>query len=129
MTIVLVGVPFFKSIAVGWITYYRGSAGPKFTEEQVRMAYNVVTTLDMCSPISDLIDPMTHSEVCQHLNKGKFTEATRDLEIFDQDLDLRKVGCIEALKIGVWLLSTCSPENVRSATFALLACEYHFPNI
>jgi hypothetical protein len=129
MTLVLIGLPFFKSISQGWMTYYNRSSGPKFTEEQIRMADHAAGTLDTCYPVGDLIDPITHSEVCKSLSSGIFTEASINLELGSPDLDLRKAGCIEALKIGVWLLGTCAPESIRLATLNLLACEYYFPTI
>ena len=127
MTVVLIGLPFFKSISEGWITYYNksGSSGPKFTEKQIRMADQAAATLDNCHPISDFLDPAIHSEVCKSLGGGEFTRASQNLEMSGPDLE--KAGCIEALKIGVWLLGMCSPESIRLATLNLLACEYYFP--
>ena len=129
MTLVLIGLPFFRSISQGWLTYYNKSSGPKFTEEQIRMADQAAETLNKCSPVGDFLDPITHSEVCKSLSSGKFTAASINLEKGSPDLDLRKAGCIEALKIGVWLLGTCAPESIRLATLNLLACEYYFPII
>jgi hypothetical protein len=129
MTLVLVGLPFFKSISQGWVTYYNKSSGPKFTEEQIRMADQAAGTLDKCFPVGDFLDPITHSEVCKSLSSGEFATASINLEKGCPNLDLRKSDCIEALKIGVWLLGTCAPESIRLATLNLLACEYYFPTI
>jgi len=129
MTIVLIGLPFFRSISQGWLTYYNKSSGPKFTEEQIRMSDGVAATLEACSSVQDLLDPITHSEVCRNLKNEQFTGASRSLELGPPELDLRKAGCLEALKIGVWLLGTCAPEIIRLATLNLLACEYYFPII
>lgn len=124
MTIVLIGLPFFRSISQGWLTYYNKSSGPKFTEEQIRMADGAAATLEDCFPVDDFLDPITHSEVCKSLGNEQFTAASRSLEIGPPELDLRKAGCIEALKIGVWLLGSCAPESIRLATLNLLACEF-----
>ena len=129
MTIILIGLPFFKSISQGWVTYYNKSSGPKFTEEQIRMADAAATTLEDCFPIKDFLDPITHSEVCKNLGNGEFAKASRSLEMGPPQLDLRKAGCLEALKIGVWLLGTCAPDSIRLATLNLLACEYYFRTI
>ena len=128
MTLVLVGLPFFKSISQGWLSYYNKSYGPKFTEEQIRMADQAAGILDNCVPVGDFLDPITHLEVCKKLSSGEFTAASINLEK-GSALDLRKADCIEALKIGVWLLGTCAPESIRLATLNLLACEYYFPTI
>lgn len=129
MTLVLIGLPFFRSISQGWLTYYKQSSGPKFTEEQIRMSDGAAATLEECFPVQDFLDPTTHSEVCKNLGNGRFTGASRSLELGPPELDLRKAGCLEALKIGVWLLGTCAPESIRLATLNLLACEYYFPII
>ena len=129
MTLVLIGLPFFRSISQGWINYYNRSSGPKFTEEQVRISDNAAATLGECAPVEDFLDPLTHSEICKSLGNERFIEASRSLEQGPPELDLRKAGCREALKIGVWLLGTCAPESIRLATLNLLACEYYFPTI
>ena len=129
MTLVLVGLPFFKSLSRGWLTYYNQSSGPKFTEEQIRMADDAGSTLLDCAPVESFLNPIIHSEVCKSLAKEQFTEATKSLEMAPPELNLRKAGCIEALKVGVWLLGTCSPQSIRLATFNLLACEQYFPTI
>ena len=129
MTLVLIGLPFFKSFSQGWVAYYNKSSGPKFTEEQIRMADQAAETLQKCSSVQDVLDPITHSEVCKHLKYGQFIGASSSLELGPQELDLRKAGCLEALKIGVWLLGTYAPESIRLATLNLLACEYYFPSI
>ena len=129
MTVVLIGLPFFRSISQGWVTYYNTSSGPKFTEEQIRMADRAAETLGECVPVENFLDPITHSEVCKSLVNERFIEASKNLEQAPTELDLRKVGCYEALKIGVWLLGTCAPDSIRLATLNLLACEYYFPTI
>ena len=125
----MIGLPFFRSISQGWIAYYTKSSGPKFTEKQIRMADEAAETLDKCLPAEDFLDPITHLEVCKSLGKGEFTAASLNLEKGSPNLDLKKAGCVEALKIGVWLLGTCAPESIRLATLNLLACEYYFPII
>ena len=129
MTLVLIGLPFFRSISQGWITYYNKSSGPKFTEEQIRMSDSAATTLVECFPVEDFLDPITHSEVCKSLGNERFIEASKHLEQGPPELDLWKAGCQEALKIGVWLLGTCAPESIRLATLNLLACDSYFPTI
>ena len=81
MSLILIGLPFFKSISQGWLTYYNKSSGPKFTEEQIRMADNAATTLAGCFPVKDLLDPITHSEVYKNLRNEQFTAASRSLEL------------------------------------------------
>ena len=129
MILVLIGLPFFRSISQGWISYYKKSSGSKFTEEQIRMADDAAATLRECFPVEDFLDPITHSEVCKNLRSENFIEASKSLELGPPELDLRKAGCYEALKIGVWLLGTCAPESIRLATLNLLACKYYFPTI
>ena len=124
MTVILVGLPFFRSITQGWLTYYNKSSGPKFTEEQIRMSDGAAETLLDCFPVEDFLAPQIHAEICKNLGREQFTAASKSLE-----LDLRKAGCVEALKIGVWLLGTCAPESIRLATLNLLACKYYFPTI
>ena len=124
---------FFRSMSQGWLAYYKHqqNSGPKFSEEQIRMADRAADTLQGCSPIHDFLDPITHAEVCKNLGNGQFTKASTSLEMAppELDLNLNKAGCIEALKIGVWLLGSCAPETIRLATLNLLACEYYFPTI
>ena len=129
MTLVLIGIPFFRSISRGWLNYYTKSCGPRFTEEQIRMSDGAAATLEDCFPVQDFLDAITHSEVCKNLANEQFTAASRSLELGPTELDLRKAGCLEALKIGVWLLGNCAPESIRLATLNLLACEYYFPTI
>ena len=129
MIIVFVGIPFFRSISQGWLNYYSKSSGPKFTEEQIRMADSAATTLNGCSPVPDLLDPAIHSEVCKSIRNKQFIEASKSLELGLPELDLTKAACLEALKIGVWLLGSSAPESIRVATLNLLACEYYFPTI
>ena len=129
MTLVLFGLPFFRSIGEGWITYYNRSSGPKFTEEQLRMADDAAANLNECFPVDYFLDPITHSEVCRSLANENFVEASKCLEQGPPELDLRKATCHEALRIGVWLLGACAPESIRLATFNLLACEYYFPTL
>ena len=121
------GIPFFKSMSQGWMTYYGKSSGPKFTEEQVRMSDDVSSSLVNCFPIQKYIDPITHSEICKNLRNGKFTAASLSLENGPPELDISKTECLEALKIGIWLLGTCAPQSIRLATLNLLACDYYFP--
>ena len=129
MNLIFVGVPFLKSISQGWITYYEKSSGPKFTEDQIRMSDSAATTLQNCFPVQDFLDSGTHLEICKNLENQKFTTASIRLESATPELDLNKANCIEALKIGVWLLGSCAPQSIRQATLNLLACEYYFPNI
>ena len=129
MNILLIGLPFFKSITQGWITYYKNSSGPRFTEEQIRMSDSAANTLLECSPVDSFLNGPVHLEVCRSLTGQKFMEATQRLEQCPPELDLKKAACLEALKIGVWLLGTCSPESIRGATYILLACEHYFPTI
>ena len=129
MSLILVGLPFFKSISQGWLIYYDKSSDPKFTEEQIRMSNHAATMLDNCYPVNDFLNPITHSKVCRSLTSGDYSAASRNLEMKNSDLDLTKAGCIEALKIGVWLLGTCFLKNIRLATVNLLACKYFFPNV
>ena len=126
MTIVFIEFPFFRSISLGWLAYYKRSSGPKFTEEQIRMADSAASILDDCVPVSDVIDPLTHSDICKKLGNRQFFEASRSLEMSS---NLENAKCVEALKIGVWLLGTCAPESIRLATLNLLACQYYFPTI
>lgn len=123
-------VPFFRGIAQGWVEYYNKAktSGPKFTEEQIRQADHVAEILNGCHPITDVIDSETHLGVCQSLNKGKFLEASIHLENELPSLTNRG-WCQEALKIGVWLLGTCSPTSIRDATFNLLGCNYYFKTV
>ena len=129
LNIVLIGVPFFKSISQGWLTYYNRSSGPTFTEEQIRMSDGAAATLEECFPVENFLNPITHAEVCKNLVNEQFANASKSLEQAPPELDLRNAGCLEALKIGVWLLGTCAPESIRLATINLLACEYYFPTI
>ena len=129
MTVVLIGLPFFRSVSQGWVSYYNKSSGPKFTEEQIRMSDDAAATLEGCFPVTDFLDPIIHSEVCKMLMDEQFTGASRSLELGPPELDLRKAGCLEALKVGVWLLGTCAPQSIRLATLNLLACDYFFPTI
>ena len=59
MIVILIGLPFFRSISQGWIAYYNQSYGPKFTEEQIRMADSAAKTLEKCSPVRSFLDPRT----------------------------------------------------------------------
>ena len=129
MNIIFVTVPFLKSVSQGWVAYYKNSRGPKFTEEQIRMSDDAATTLQNCFPVQDFLDSGTHLEICKNLNNKQYTTASINLESATPELDLNKTNCIEALKIGVWLLGTCAPESIREATLNLLACEYYFPTI
>ena len=90
MTFVLIGLPFFKSISQGWLTYYNNSEGPKFTEEQIRMADEAASTLETCFPVEEYLDPGVHSEVCKHLVKKQFAKASRALESGPTKLNLGK---------------------------------------
>ena len=125
MVVIFIGLPFFKSISDGWLTSY----SPKFTEEQVRMADDAVRTLEICIPVSDYVDPLTHSEVCKSLRLGDFASATHNVEMASSQLNLEKAACVEALTIGLWLLNCCSPQSISLATLNLLACDYYFPII
>lgn len=89
MTLVLIGLPFFRSISQGWLTYYTKSSGPKFTEEQIRMSDGAAATLEDCFPVEDFMDPITHSEVCKNLGNEQFTAASISLELSHPELDLR----------------------------------------
>lgn len=51
MNVVFIGFCFFRSFRQGWIAYYNKSSGPKFTEEQVRIADQIPEVLDECHPI------------------------------------------------------------------------------
>lgn len=122
---ILIGLPFFRSIGQGWIYYYNKSSGPKFTEEQIHYADQTAGVLDNCT---DIIDPETHLGVCQSLKQEQFIQASKHLE--NELPSLTKRGwCQEALKIGVWLLGSCAPNSIRDATFNLLACDYYFPAV
>jgi hypothetical protein len=126
--IVFIGLPFFKSMRSGWIKYYCESSGPKFTEEQIRLADEAAWALENCHPIEDVLDGLTHAAICQSLGKGDLLKASQALDY--QKPSLTKRGwCIEALKIGIWLLGMTTPETVRKATLNLLACEHFFPVI
>ena len=128
INLILIGVPFFRSVSQGWLDYYNKSSGPKFTEDQIRQADNVANTLNNCPPPPDqYIDSMTHLEICKSLRKDNVTAAIETLEADGPNLDLTKAGCIEALKIGVVLLSRTAPESIRLATLNLLACDYYYP--
>jgi hypothetical protein len=80
MNISLIGLPFFQSISQGWITYFRQSSGPKFTEEQIRMADEAAGILDNCHPITDVISPQAHMQICQNLGKDNFFQASMHLD-------------------------------------------------
>ena len=62
MTVVLMGLPFFRSFSQGWLSYYKKSSGPKFIEEQIRMADHTAGKLRDDFLVDDFIDPITHSE-------------------------------------------------------------------
>nr|UDP55522.1 hypothetical protein orf127a [Schizostauron trachyderma] len=127
MHFILIGPAFFRSISQGWLTYFQKSSGPKFTEEQIRMADHAAGVLDDCYPISDLIGTETHHGICKSLKQQDFLMASRCLE---RELPpLTKANCFEALKVGVWLLGCTAPNSIRCATFNLLACEYFFSGI
>ena len=101
MTLILIRLPFFRSISQGWLTYCNKNFSPKFTEKCIRMLDAAITTLADCFPVENFLDPITHSEVYKNLANEQFTAASRSLELGPPELDLRKVGCLEALKIGV----------------------------
>lgn len=127
MSLILIGLPFFRSISQGWLTYYNKSSGPKFTEEQIRMADHAAEILDDCHPITDFVGSETHLGICQKLNQQQFLQASRHLE--NELPPFSKANCFEALKAAVWLLGCTSPSSIRMATLNLLACEYYFPTI
>ena len=129
MNIILVGLPFFKSISQGWISYYNRSSGPTFTEEQIRMADSAATTLLDCYPVDNFLDSAAHLEICKKLGRKEFIGASQALEQAAPQFDLSKAGCLEALKIGLWLLGSCSPDSIRDATYTLLACDWYFPRV
>jgi len=76
---IVFGLPFFKSFGSGWQAYYSKSSGPKFTEEQVRIADETSWALDNCHPIKDLLDGETHMKVCTNIRRGEFLKASETL--------------------------------------------------
>lgn len=80
MSFILIGQTFFRSIAEGWLMYYENSSGPKFTEEQIRIADHTANILENCHPIKDFVGSRTHFGICESLRKSKFLQASKHLE-------------------------------------------------
>jgi hypothetical protein len=77
---ILIDLSFFQSMSQGWLDYSNKSSSPKFTEEQIRSADQVAEVLTNCYPITELIDPTTHMEICQSLRQGQFAQDSIHLE-------------------------------------------------
>ena len=124
---------FFSGITRGWVQYYKGSTGQKFTEEQIRMADEAARGLAECHPVTDFLDPFTHSDICSALSREQYMKASNALEfatdVAPSPLSPKRAGCIEILKIGLYVLSMTSPDSIRGATFNLLACDKYFPTV
>ena len=95
MSFILIGVPFIRSFSNGWRDYYHSSEGPKFTEEQIRIADATSEVLDACQPVTNFLDPFTHMSICSAVNKDNMIEAGNYLEPIPSKQD----DCLIALKI------------------------------
>lgn len=117
----------FGSISQGWGTYYQRSSGPKFSEEQIRMADPAAGVFDDCHPITDFLGSETHLVICQSLDQQQFLQPSMHFE--KESRLLTKANCFEALKVGVWFLGCTAPNSIGNATLNLLACDSFFPTI
>ena len=120
-------VPFCKSAFKGFLHYYSSSRGNLFTEEQFNMSNELADALDRYHPVEDLLDLNQHFGVCKLLSSEKFREAS-DF-IGDDPSNSRRAWCVDALKIGLFMLSQCTPRSVRDATFNLIGCDRYFHSV
>ena len=114
----------WSGISKGWLRYYE-TPGPKFTENQVRMADEAANVLDNCHPIEDFVSAESHFGICESLNNNNFEKAGVFLDT--NTPPFYKMDCFEALKIGIGLLACTAPSTIRQATFNLLGCDLYFP--
>lgn len=103
-------ITLFSKYQWGWVAYYNKSSGPKFTEEQIRIADAAAGVLDYCHPITDFVGSENYLEIFQCLNQEQFVKASMYLE--NELPPLTKANCFEALKMGVWLLG-CTEHTIQ----------------